>query len=621
MASPEGKKARTKDFIWNNSTSKGSSSESSTTPQKLKLPHPLHNKLGDQLPALQSRYSHSTPFQHCKIASPFLQEGVLENVLGEIIQNVKADFKESDLFRVYQSIDLGNLPPVSLDEKPGQKSTAPKCESTIVSDEMLSLASKMPALMSLKSALLSSEFRAFIEKSCSLPPGCLMDKVDCAANCHDSGCHLLCHDDVIGTRKVSFILYLTDPDWADTEGGSLELYESVEEENSSNLEKNKECGGKVPGPTPVKTLHPSFNSFIFFVVNPGESFHSVQQVFGNRPRLSLQGWYHTDNIPDHSENATLQRLKSFAKRENTEVKDLQFKEKVGSYDIDTINGSKDVLSESDRLLLSSFINETYLQEDAIKTIRAQFEEDSSVQLRHFIKDSMAAKISNRATHHDKEDNIGNGKPSLDYNVGVDDHWSIVGPAHKQRFLEYVDNDVSSDSCGALLKNIHLNLFQSAAFARYMQLLTSLGEATSHRGRVRRFRPGLDYTVAHYGILTKTPVLDATLCFVAGKGDQCLHDEETGDLLGSDEDALWTSGDVGGFECYIEADDDSEEADAEYDADDDTELLSVSPSYNTLSLVYRDPGTMRFVKYVSSFAPSSRWDLSVVYDVTDDSVSD
>ena len=29
-----------------------------------------------------------------------------------------------------------------------------------------------------------------------------------------------------------------------------------------------------------------------------------------------------------------------------------------------------------------------------------------------------------------------------------------------------------------------------------------------RGEVRRFRPGLDYTVAHYGILTKDPQLDA-----------------------------------------------------------------------------------------------------------------
>jgi len=29
-----------------------------------------------------------------------------------------------------------------------------------------------------------------------------------------------------------------------------------------------------------------------------------------------------------------------------------------------------------------------------------------------------------------------------------------------------------------------------------------------QSEVRRFRPGLDYTVAHYGVLTKDPQLDA-----------------------------------------------------------------------------------------------------------------
>ena len=40
------------------------------------------------------------------------------------------------------------------------------------------------------------------------------------------GCHLLCHDDVIGTRRVSYIIYLTDPDdeWRQEDGGALELY-------------------------------------------------------------------------------------------------------------------------------------------------------------------------------------------------------------------------------------------------------------------------------------------------------------------------------------------------------------------------------------------------------------
>ena len=51
-------------------------------------------------------------------------------------------------------------------------------------------------------------------------------QVDCATNLHTQGCHLLVHDDVIGTRKVSYIIYLTNPDesWSEADGGHLELY-------------------------------------------------------------------------------------------------------------------------------------------------------------------------------------------------------------------------------------------------------------------------------------------------------------------------------------------------------------------------------------------------------------
>lgn len=155
--------------------------------------------------------------------------------------------------------------------------------------------------------------------------------------------------------------------------------------------------------------------------------------------------------------------------------------------------------------------------------------------------------------------------------------------------------------------------QSPEFGRLLSSYTSLGALLGYRGRVRRFRPGLDYTIAHYGILTKTSVLDATMCFVTGKGDQSLGEE--GD---NDDDIIWQSDDKGGFECYIAADDeDDDEAEDEYDEEDDTKLLSVSPSNNTLSLVYRDPGTMRFVKYLGIGAPSSRWDLCLEYEVEDD----
>ncbi len=75
----------------------------------------------------------------------------------------------------------------------------------------------------------------------------------------------------------------------------------------------------------------------------------------------------------------------------------------------------------------------------------------------------------------------------------------------------------------------------------------------------------------------------------------------------------------GFEAYILADDD-EDGPAEvyrHVQDDDSGVLNVSASFNALSIVLRDEGLMRFVKYVSSAAPGSRWDVSAVMLPVDD----
>ena len=54
-------------------------------------------------------------------------------------------------------------------------------------------------------------------------------KTDMSINTYRKGCHLLTHDDVIGSRRVSFILYLPDPDktWKPEFGGSLRLFPSI----------------------------------------------------------------------------------------------------------------------------------------------------------------------------------------------------------------------------------------------------------------------------------------------------------------------------------------------------------------------------------------------------------
>lgn len=71
--------------------------------------------------------------------------------------------------------------------------------------------------------------------------------------------------------------------WDEAWGGSLELY-PVNEDGE-------------PQTVPSKKISPSWNQFIFFEVQPGRSFHSVEEVIvgganDSRDRLSISGWFH-----------------------------------------------------------------------------------------------------------------------------------------------------------------------------------------------------------------------------------------------------------------------------------------------------------------------------------------
>jgi prolyl 3-hydroxylase /prolyl 3,4-dihydroxylase len=564
--------------------------------------------------ALKQEYMHDAPYPYGHIPNIF-QADFLKQVIKEIKDNSVVNFKESDLFKVFQSIDLANL-----------------------QDEP-----KMPAVMQLRSVLYSTEWRHWMEALNDLAPNTLSEKVDCACNCHMGGCHLLCHDDVIGTRKISYILYLTEPEpeWSASEGGALELYGSTVVDNNNDTAQRR-----IPDTVPCKALLPVFNHMAFFVVEPGFSFHAVQEVLGDRPRLSLQGWYHAAVAPANMQDATLQRLKSYQGKEAAKEEDTEGDYETFQYSDTAEEDEEQVksLSEVDRAYLQEYLQDTYLKDEAIAAIRNRFEQDSSVQLRNFLSDALVERLKAASTTADEKGDSGVNPTSPEYyQLGESDAWKTVGPAHKQRFLEYTPPPTTSvstkttavaDSVGAMLYQIRSKLLQSPAFGHFLELLTSLGLPKAHRGRVRRFRPGRDYTVAHFGLLTDTSVLDATLCFVAGKGGATAamgteSDGEEGvmDTPGTEldeADEIWQSGDCGGFECYIAADDENEDgtdpAD-EYNQDDDTELLSVSASNNTLSLVYRDPGTMRFVKYVGSKAPSSRWDVAMEYVVSADDDDD
>ena len=51
----------------------------------------------------------------------------------------------------------------------------------------------------------------------------------------------------------------------------------------------------------------------------------------------------------------------------------------------------------------------------------------------------------------------------------------------------------------------------------------------------------------------------------------------------------------------------------YRADDASAgVMSIHAACNALSLVAREPASMKFIKYVSAAAPGSRWDVAAEY---------
>lgn len=108
---------------------------------------------------------------------------------------------------------------------------------------------------------------------------------------------------------MSYIIYLTDPDepWTSLDGGALELYDL--EEASVVVGKDGKGGASrqgVPHVSPAVNVLPKFNTMLVFCVQPGRSYHAVQEVFtDNSPRLSISGWYHAATPPAGADLASL----------------------------------------------------------------------------------------------------------------------------------------------------------------------------------------------------------------------------------------------------------------------------------------------------------------------------
>lgn len=608
---------------------------------------------GSVLDEYRRSYATSKPYRHGVIQS-LISPALLRSVRSEI-QNLSFTPKETDIYKIHQSGDLANLD--GLD------------------DSSLKL---LPSLLTLRDAMYSSDFREYLSTVTDSGP-LSGKKTDMAINVYTPGCHLLCHDDVIGSRRVSYILYLTDPDtpWKEEWGGALRLYPT-----QTYTEDDGEVT-KVPSPDYSVSIPPAFNQLSFFAVQPGESFHDVQEVYaedeeidkekaGGRARMAISGWYH---IPQEGEDGYVEGLEERladksslmqlqGKGDKYELPKSNFElykksaESSGDIGLPTPSSQEDpALSEEDLNFLLKYIAPTYLTPDTLESVSGIFAEEFSLCLDTFLSHKFSDSVRDYIESQESQT-----LPSESTEIEKTTSWAVARPPHKHHFL--FQKASSSERRESPLLDLLEDLLPSEAFQKWLSLATGQ-TVMSHNLLVRRFRRGRDYTLAT-GYEEHAPRIELCLSITPTSGwgdDENAESEKDNNkevaVKEKDEaEEITTTADepsVGGYLAYMagedEDDPDHDEGGSDHgvevpfdmstgarstraanpkkskqdpaiyqasgDDDEDGVLFSMPAGWNRLGIVLRDKGTMRFVKYVSRMAKGDRWDLVGEFDVLDD----
>lgn len=585
------------------------------------------------------------------VISPLVAPDLLRSVRNEIENNLSFTEKETDIYKIFQSGDLANLD--GLD------------------DASLSL---LPSLLQLRDALYSAKFRAYL--SSLTGSGALSGKkTDMAINVYTEGCHLLCHDDVIGSRRLSYILYLTDPDtpWQAEWGGALRLYPTKTVHDDSGQEI------KIPSPDFTLSIPPAFNQLSFFTVQPGESFHDVEEVYHpseqekgkqKRVRMAISGWFH---IPQEGEDGFEPGLEERL-AERSSLSQLQGRSgdrydqpqpQPVDWDAEAVPDTRkgkgkgkqviqsdesDELTESDLDFLLKFMAPSYLTPDIADELSETFANDSSLSLEKVLSEKYASKVREYIEQQEKSE-----LPTSSDDVEAKSSWKVARPPHKHRFLFQQPHSTSTES--SPLSQLLNEFLPSQPFRKWLALVTGADRLTDHNLLARRFRRGQDYTLAN-SYEGSEPRLEFTLGLTPSSGwekaDNDDEEEDEGEENGengattkkpTDESESKEEPSIGGYEVYMAGDDDEDDEDEEQNeeaadgkksksdpaiykaahGDDDGILFSMAAGWNRMSIVLRDSGTLKFVKYVSAAAQGDRWDITgeigVVFADDDDGEED
>ncbi|KAI8871476.1 hypothetical protein GQ42DRAFT_120727 [Ramicandelaber brevisporus] len=268
----------------------------------------------------------SAPFPLCELQRLFTPDACAA-LRDEVLSKPPFTLRSNDLYHFHQSIDLAN----HMDSA--------------------------PLLRQLHELVISDAFVGMVESLAGIQ--LVRGRADLSAHRYPPGGYLLCHDDDIReeteaglARRVAFILYLVEEDWAAEDGGRLDLFGSRIDEAS---------GRRAPTTTVERAVCPQRGTLAFFVVEP-HSFHQVSLVtHPTRDRVSISGWLYGP----------------IDKRETVPA---------------TVMPSGPVPSAADDSSLDFWIKDTYRSSQAMDSIRERFASDSMIELRSFLRDDLYQRI-------------------------------------------------------------------------------------------------------------------------------------------------------------------------------------------------------------------------------------
>ncbi|KAI9677890.1 MAG: hypothetical protein M1829_002387 [Trizodia sp. TS-e1964] len=609
----------------------------------------------ETLQAYVDSYSNSEPYKH-GVIQDLISDELLRSVRTEVLGNLQFTLKETDIYKIYQSGDLANLD--GLDS---------------------SSLSRLPSLLKLRDALYSSAFREYLATITKCGP-LSGKKTDMAINIYTPGCHLLCHDDMIGSRRVSYILYLTDPEnpWKEGWGGALRLYPVSDTLKEGAVAETSNHSVSIP---------PAFNQLSFFAVEPGKSLHDVEEVYhrksgdaendGGRVRVAISGWYHIPQTGELGYERGMEEklaLKSSLSQLHGKGDDLELpKPLFRGYAVannengeagDNAQGDAENplppgdFTDDDFNLLLKFLAPSYLTPDTLSELADIFREEYTVQLESILSHSFANSLRKYVESLEHEP-----LPLSSTQIEAQTRWLVARPPYKHRFLyQQARNsaNVEGDKRKTPIQLLLEDYLPSEAFRKWLSILTGC-QLTSHQLIARRFRKGSDYTLATG--FEGSERLEITLGITPSVGWDEASKAEAFEAFGvlPGQDVAYQ---VGGYEMYMsgegngeEEEEDKGEGESEgegkgegglrekkstdsndhqgakptgkkaksdpaiYKAvgsgEDDGVLCSTAAGWNRLSIVLRDRGVLKFVKYVSREAPGDRWDVTGEFDVAED----